>query len=159
MQRRALPEDCTPLQSLGCLVGPWDSRNLVTAPTCGCAKGCCALRCGNFFGFVFLFPSDAGFEASAAAEGYPSGPISNPKHCNYYYYVITFVVRKCVFLKYPGNRTISDLRAHATGLDEFQPRSLPTRGPWLIRAPQRPPHPHCINTYRCGDGSLNSDGK
>lgn len=80
--------------------------------------------CGNFFGFVFLFPSDAGFEASAAAEGYPSGPISNPKHCNYYYYVITFVVRKCVFLKYPGNRTVSDLRAHATGLDnKSEPRS------------------------------------
>lgn len=52
----------------------------------------------EFFGFVFLFPSDAGLEASAAAEGYPSGPISNPKHCNYYYYIITFVVRKCVFL-------------------------------------------------------------
>lgn len=115
--------------------------------------------CGNFFGFVFLFPSDAGFEASAAAEGYPSGPISNPKHCNYYYYVITFVVRKCVFLKYPGNRMISDLRAHATGLDsKSQPRSPPTHGPWPVRGPQCP----CTRTaliHECGDSSLDSDVK
>jgi len=96
----------------------------------------CSEVCGNFFGFVFLFPSDAGFEASAAAEGYPSGPISIPKHCNYYYYVITFVVRKCVFLKYPGNRTFSDLKARVEDLDnEFQPWCLPTHGPWLVCVP------------------------
>lgn len=95
--------------------------------------------CGNFFGFVFLFPSDAGFEASAAAEGYPSGPISNPKHCNYYYYVNTYLVRKCVFLKYPDNRTISNSRAHTTGLgNKSQARSLSVHGPWWVNGPQCP---------------------
>lgn len=115
--------------------------------------------CGNFFGFVFLFPSDAGFEAPAAAEGYPSGPISNPKHCNYYYYVITFVVRKCVFLKYPGNRTVPDLRAHATGLDnKSEPRvelQWSLAGTW----PSVSSQPHCVNIPEYGDSSLDSDVK